>query len=158
MSQVVLIWSSKRANLIFLDSLYVWRCYEAERDSLRCLPDNPVARQATLERAGYGATSESRVISVRTTPARTARRRRRACRGAGPVARPDRLYRLGVFFPDRALLLSDLTTAKCAAYYEALRGRVNRLGRPFAVDSHRSMLAEARMATTSLHSSSQGSR
>jgi integrase len=42
-------------------------------------------------------------------------------------------------------VLSDLTTAKCSAYYEALRRRLNRLGRPLAVDSHRSMPAEARM-------------
>ena len=42
----------------------------------------------------------------------------------GLRARPitDRVYRLAAFFPDRALLLTDLTTAKCAAYYEALRG------------------------------------
>jgi hypothetical protein len=66
----------------------------------------------------------------------------------GLRARPitDRLYRLRVFFPDRALLLSDLTTAKCAGYYEALRGRVSEAtGKPYSVDSHRSMLAEARM-------------
>jgi integrase len=61
----------------------------------------------------------------------------------GPNA--ERLRRLRTFFPDQTLLLSDLTTAKCAALYEALRVRVSRVGKVYAVDSHRNTLAEARM-------------
>ncbi len=57
----------------------------------------------------------------------------------------DRLYRLTTFFPDSSVLLADLTKDTCEAYYTALRARVSRTGKPFAVDSHRSMLAEARM-------------
>lgn len=65
----------------------------------------------------------------------------------GLKARPitDRLYRLNKFFPDGALALSDLTKQTCAAYYEALRTRVSRVGKTYSVDTHRSMLAEARM-------------
>jgi len=65
----------------------------------------------------------------------------------GLKARPieDRLYRLNAFFPDGALALSDLTKPMCAGYYEALRTRVSRAGKIYSVDTHRSMLAEARM-------------
>jgi hypothetical protein len=65
----------------------------------------------------------------------------------GLKARPieDRVYRLNTFFPDGTLALSDLTKPKCAAYYEALRTRVSRVGKPYSVDTHRSMLAEGRM-------------
>jgi hypothetical protein len=58
----------------------------------------------------------------------------------------DRLYRLGAFFPDRALRLAELTTARCAGYYQALRIRVSEAtGKVYSVDTYRSMLAEARM-------------
>jgi integrase len=57
----------------------------------------------------------------------------------------DRLYRLNAFFPDGKLALSDLTKPACTAYYEALRTRVSRVGKTYSVDTHRSMLAEARM-------------
>lgn len=66
----------------------------------------------------------------------------------GCKARPidDRLYRLRAFFTDQELVLADLTRAKCAAYYEALRVLVSpRTGEVYSVDTHRSMLAEARM-------------
>jgi integrase len=65
----------------------------------------------------------------------------------GLKARPitDRLYRLNTFFPDNKLAVSDLTKSTCAAYYEALRTRVSRVGKTYSVDTHRSMLAEARM-------------
>jgi hypothetical protein len=66
----------------------------------------------------------------------------RGCK-AGPNA--ERLRRLRTFFLDQTLVLSDLTSANCAAYYEALRARVSRLGKVYAVDSHRNTLAEARM-------------
>ena len=60
----------------------------------------------------------------------------------GPLA--DTTYRLNVLFPDGTVLLSELTPAKCAAYYEGVRNRVSRTGKPYAVDSHRNMLAEAK--------------
>ena len=60
----------------------------------------------------------------------------------GPLA--DTTYRLRTFFPDGTVLLSDLTPTMCAAYYEVLRTRVTRTGKPYAVDSHRNMLAEAK--------------
>jgi integrase len=66
----------------------------------------------------------------------------------GLKARPitDRLYRLRAFFTDQTLLLTDLTKPKCAAYYEALRTRVSPATKEvYSVDTHRSMLAEARM-------------
>ena len=66
----------------------------------------------------------------------------------GCKARPidDRLYRLRAFFTDQELVLADLTRAKCSAYYEALRVLVSpRTGEVYSVDTHRSMLAEARM-------------
>jgi len=62
---------------------------------------------------------------------------------AGPNA--ERLRRLRAFFPNQELLLSDLTTARCSAYYESLRTRVSRTGHPFSVDTHRNTLGEARM-------------
>jgi hypothetical protein len=61
---------------------------------------------------------------------------------SGPMA--DTLYRLGRFFPDGTVLLSELTVAKCAGYYSELRSRTTRLMKPYAADSHRNMLAEAR--------------
>jgi hypothetical protein len=54
------------------------------------------------------------------------------------------LWRLGIFFPDAELSLSALTPTKCAGYYQALRLRETKYGRPLAVDSHRNILAEAR--------------
>ncbi len=60
----------------------------------------------------------------------------------GPMA--DTLYRLRAFFTEHDERLSALTSVRCSAYYEALRTRVTRTGKPYAVDSHRNMLAEAR--------------
>lgn len=57
----------------------------------------------------------------------------------------DTLYRLATFFPEQDRLLADLTPDICRGYYAALRTRVSpRTGKPFAVDSHRCMLAEAK--------------
>jgi hypothetical protein len=61
----------------------------------------------------------------------------------GPIE--DRLYRLRSFFTDATALLSELTPTRCAAYYADLCSRQTRTGKTYAVDSHRSMLAEARM-------------
>jgi integrase len=66
-------------------------------------------------------------------------------RGLKPRPITDRLYRLKTFFPDGKVLLADLTSAKCAGYYERLRSAVSRIGTTYSVDTHRSMLAEARM-------------
>ncbi len=66
-------------------------------------------------------------------------------KGLKPVPSAERLRRLRSFFTDREMLLSDLTTSTCAAYYEALRTRVSRIGKPYSVDTHRNTLAEARM-------------
>jgi integrase len=54
------------------------------------------------------------------------------------------LWRLGVFFPDDEMPLSALTPQKCAGYYQALRTRITKYGKPLAVDSHRNILAEAK--------------
>ena len=54
------------------------------------------------------------------------------------------LWRLGVFFPDADLSLSALTSQKCAGYYQALRFRETKYGKPLAVDSHRNILAGAK--------------
>ncbi len=56
----------------------------------------------------------------------------------------DTIYRLGAFFPDREMLLRDLTTQKCVGYYESLRARKTRQGKSFSVDTHRNILAEAK--------------
>ncbi len=53
-------------------------------------------------------------------------------------------YRLGAFFPDRLMLLSDLTPRICDGYYEELRQRKTRVGDAFSVDSHRTILAAAK--------------
>jgi len=66
-------------------------------------------------------------------------------KGLKPRPITDRLYRLGKFFPDATLALADVTKPMCAGYYEALRTRVSRVGKTYSVDTHRSMLAEARM-------------
>jgi integrase len=66
-------------------------------------------------------------------------------KGLKPRPIEDRLYRLNTFFPDGTLALTDLTKQTCGAYYEALRTRVSRAGKVYSVDTHRSMLAEARM-------------
>ena len=54
------------------------------------------------------------------------------------------LWRLGIFFPHEELSLPALTPTKCASYYQALRFRETKYGKPLAVDSHRNILAEAR--------------
>jgi len=53
-------------------------------------------------------------------------------------------YRLGAFFPDTLMLLSDLTPRICDGYYEELRQRKTRVGDAFSVDSHRTILAAAK--------------
>jgi integrase len=58
------------------------------------------------------------------------------------------LWRLGIFFPDEGLSLSALTPQKCAGYYQALRFRETKYGKPLAVDSHRNILAEAKTFLT----------
>ena len=65
-------------------------------------------------------------------------------KGNKPGSVEDTIYRLGVFFPDGEMVLRDLTSRRCAGYYEALRTRRTRRGKPFSVDSHRNILAEAK--------------
>jgi integrase len=65
-------------------------------------------------------------------------------KGNKPGSVDDTIYRLKVFFPDEQLLLGDLTTARCAGYYDALRERKTRNDDLFSVDSHRTMLAAAK--------------
>lgn len=93
-------------------------------------------------------------------------------KGNKPQGLVDTTWRLHAFFTDPDLLLTDLTPAKCAAYYEALRtvaqprtlaacqraaaarkaaswpahaiGVPGCVCRPYAADSHRNMLAEAK--------------
>lgn len=67
-------------------------------------------------------------------------------KGLKPGPNAERLRRLRAFFTDEAALLSDLTTASCVGYYEALRTRVSpTTKRTYSVDTHRNTLAEARM-------------
>jgi integrase len=54
------------------------------------------------------------------------------------------LWRLGIFFLDAELRLSALSPSKCASYYDALRTRTTKYGKPLATDSHRNILAEAK--------------
>jgi hypothetical protein len=66
-------------------------------------------------------------------------------KGLKPGPNAERLRRLRAFFPDETVLLSDLTTAMCGGYYEALRTVVSaRTGKAYSVDTHRNTLAEAR--------------
>jgi integrase len=67
-------------------------------------------------------------------------------KGLKPGPNAERLRRLRTFFTEEAVLLSELTTAMCSAFYDALRTRVSPITkRPFSVDTHRNTLAEARM-------------
>jgi integrase len=67
-------------------------------------------------------------------------------KGLKPRPIEDRLYRLRIFFPDGEAMVADLTHSVCAGYYEAIRTKVSpRTKKPYSVDTHRSMLAEARM-------------
>ena len=54
------------------------------------------------------------------------------------------MWHLGIFFLDAELSLSALTPPKCAGYYQALRFRETKYGKPLSVDSHRNILAEAK--------------
>lgn len=65
-------------------------------------------------------------------------------KGNKPQGLADTTYRLNAFFTEPDALLANLTPARCAAYYDALRTRVTRTKKPYSVDSHRNMLAEAR--------------
>lgn len=70
-------------------------------------------------------------------------------KGCKPKTVADRLYRLNTFFPDGTAALADLTTSACAALYETLRApravAEGKMMRTYSVDTHRNMLAEARM-------------
>jgi integrase len=69
-----------------------------------------------------------------------------SAKGLKPRPIEDREYRLGAFFPEQTLMIGDLTRAACAANYGALRSHVSeRTRRVYSVDTHRAMLAEARM-------------
>jgi integrase len=50
----------------------------------------------------------------------------------------------GGFLPDAELPLSGLSSQMCGGYYQALRTRDTKYGKPLAVDSHRNILAEAK--------------
>ena len=65
-------------------------------------------------------------------------------KGNKPRSVADTIYRLGVFFPDGDLLLGEITPQKCTALYVGLRERSTRNRKPFSVDSHRNILAEAK--------------
>src|SRR5688572_6432913 len=54
-------------------------------------------------------------------------------------------WRLSIFFTDGDELLTELTPAGCARYYERLRTRESRrTKKALSVDSHRNILAEAK--------------
>jgi len=84
-------------------------------------------------------------IDVTVTSAVDDYGRHLAEKGNKPGRIEDRLYSLRSFFTDGTVLLSALTPTRCTANYADLRSRQTRTGKPYAVDSHRSMLAEARM-------------
>jgi integrase len=60
------------------------------------------------------------------------------------VSVANTMYRLGAFFPDKYMLLGDLTPRNCDGYYGELRGRTTRVGEAYSVDSHRTILAAAK--------------
>jgi integrase len=60
------------------------------------------------------------------------------------VSVANTMYRLGTFFPDKDMLLGDLTPRACEGYYEDLRRRNTRTEKVFSVDSHRTILAAAK--------------
>lgn len=96
-------------------------------DGIRAIGDPIVADGVTIDHAieAYG--------------------RHLAEKGLKPGPNAERKRRLRSFFTDHGALLSDLTPAKCTALYDALRGRLGQHGKPLSVDTHRSILAEARM-------------
>lgn len=66
-------------------------------------------------------------------------------KGNKPGPTEDTEYRLRTFFGEPSAPLADLTQDCCRRLYAALRSRISpRTGKPFAVDSHRNILAEAR--------------
>src|SRR5262245_865162 len=65
-------------------------------------------------------------------------------KGNKPGSVSDTIYRLGMFFPDGELRLSQITAEKGAGYYADLVKRVNPKGQPLSVDTHRNILAEAK--------------
>jgi integrase len=60
----------------------------------------------------------------------------------------DTAYRLGLLFPQREALVSSLTPERCKVLVEELRKRPTKFGRPFAVDSLKNILAEAKTFAT----------
>ncbi len=54
------------------------------------------------------------------------------------------VHALNVFFTNGEMMLCELTPQKCAGYYDALRNRRSRKKLPFAVDTHRNVLANAK--------------
>ena len=60
------------------------------------------------------------------------------------VSVANTMYRLGTFFPDKDMMLGDLTPRLCEGYYEDLRRRNTRAKKTFSVDSHRTILAAAK--------------
>ena len=65
-------------------------------------------------------------------------------KGNKPGSVATTIHRLGRFFVEAELPLGSLSEAKCAVYYDQLRGTITRLGKPVAVDVHRNTLAEAK--------------
>ena len=65
-------------------------------------------------------------------------------KGNKAVSVANTMYRLGTFFPDKDMMLADLTSRGCERYYEDLRKRSTRNKKVFSVDSHRTILAAAK--------------
>src|SRR5215471_19129891 len=55
-------------------------------------------------------------------------------KGNKPGSVDDTIYRLQTFFPDEQALLSDLTSTRCAGYYDVLRMRKTHNKVSFSVD------------------------
>jgi site-specific recombinase XerD len=65
-------------------------------------------------------------------------------KGNKPGSVRTTMHRLGQLFAERNLPLGSLSGPTCAGYYDALRTRVTKLGKPVSVDVHRNTLAESK--------------
>lgn len=65
-------------------------------------------------------------------------------KGNKPKSYLSTIWRMRRFFSDLYLPISELTARKCVGYYEALTKQPSRYKKPYATDSHRNILAEAK--------------
>jgi integrase len=65
-------------------------------------------------------------------------------KGNRPRTLENNLWRVRVFFPDNDELVDHVTPLKGQGYYDLVRQRTTRAGKPMSVDSHRAILAAAK--------------